>query len=174
MNAAFLQGAGLGDRGVVERSGLGDKVQRALVALHAQRCEPAISAASSSAGSERVVRDALHESDLARFVDRDRAPVSRMSRAAPWPTSTASRRMFGALSSTPSFAAGMPIFAVGATTRRSHATASCIPAPSAAPFTAAMTGAGMVDDRVEHPLERGPERVAAAVLQPAGVLRPAG
>ena len=50
--------------------------------------------------------------------------------------------MFGALSSTPSFAAGIPIFAVGATTRRSHATASCMPAPSAAPFTAAMTGAG--------------------------------
>ena len=45
-----------------------------------------------------------------------------------------------------------------------------MPAPSAAPLTAAMTGAGIVDDRVEHPLERGPERVAATVLEPTGVL----
>ena len=49
--------------------------------------------------------------------------------------------------------------APGTATRRSHATASCMPAPIAGPLIAAITGAGMIDDRVEDELERGAKRV---------------
>ena len=61
--------------------------------------------ASSATRCTRPIRRASSTS-IAR-------PVSSRSRAAPWPTSTASRRMLAALSSTPSFAAGIPSVAVG-------------------------------------------------------------
>ncbi len=72
----------------------------------------------------------------------------------------------------PSLAAGMPSFAVGAATRRSHATASCMPAPERDAVDRGDDRRGIVRDRVEHELERGTEGVATAVLEPAGVLGP--
>jgi len=42
----------------------------------------------------------------------------------------------------PIFAVGTPNTADGATSRRSAASASCVPAPIAGPFTAAITGRG--------------------------------
>ena len=77
--------------------------------------------------------------------------------------------MFGPLNRTPRRAAGIPNVACGATTRRSHATASCMPAPSAAPFTAAITGAGNATMTLEQRLERRPEGVAAAMLEATNI-----
>src|SRR5438552_1662229 len=69
-------------------------------------------------------------------------PASRKSRAAPWPTSWARRQMLRALRWMPNLPPGMARRAPSAATRKSHATASCIPAPIAGPLIAATTGAG--------------------------------
>lgn len=60
------------------------------------------------------------------------------------PASSASRAMVQWSTISPSLAAGMAKRALGSATRRSHAIASCEPAPSTAPCTAAIVGTGTV------------------------------
>ena len=135
----------------------------------------AISAASVERGAARVVRDPLHEPDLRaprRRRSRGRSAAGRgprPDRRAPraggcWPRSGGPR----------AWPPGSRASASGATTRRSHATASCMPGAERGTVDRRDDRRGVVDDRVEHALERGPERVAATVLEPAGVLRPGG
>ena len=58
----------------------------------------------------------------------------------------------------PSLAAGMPKRASGVATRRSHAIASWVPAPSAAPSTAAITGFGTSRSAAQRAAQRLDER----------------
>ena len=116
-------------RSLVEPLLLGHEVERALVALHRERrgrgdiaCE--IASASASASSARV----LHEAEPERLLGVDRvAGKEEVARAAPWPTSIASRQMLRALRWIPSRPPGIAMRAPIAATRRSHATASCMP-----------------------------------------------
>ncbi len=89
-------------------------------------------------------------SDPSRFTKPMRsasAPVMvsaarRMARAVLGPARVATRWTVQWLTIRPSLAAGMPKLAPAVATRRSQATASWVPAPSAAPLTAAMVGNG--------------------------------
>ena len=83
-----------------------------------------------------------------------------------WPASAATRWTVQWLTISPSLAAGMPKLAVAVATRRSHATASWVPAPRAAPSTAAMVGKG-VSQAVEHPLEQRGERGSSTPVRSA-------
>ena len=95
--------------------------------------------------------------------------VSSTSRAVGCPTARTRRRTFAALITTPRRPAGIPNFAPGATTRTSHATASCIPAAECDAVHGCDHRCRVVDDRVEEILERGSERVATAVLEATGL-----
>ena len=141
-----------------------DEVQRALVALHGERRRRRDLAASASAAcsassstywtspsrtASSRVDGAAREQEVAR-----RALADELRRAA-----RCCARSGGCRACRPGSRGARP----SAATRTSHATASCMPAPIAGPLIAAITGAGIGDDRVEHHLERGPERVGRLV-----------
>ena len=116
------------------------------------------------------VAEALHEPDAGGVL----TAVGLGRRAASRGSARPRRGATGAGSSSgrpsgPSLAAGIPKRAAGVATRRSQATASCVPAPRAAPSTAAMSGRGSsrsaprtLRSRSVKPVSSTPERSAPA------------
>ena len=80
-----------------------------------------------------------------------------MARATDWPATPARRVTVHWSVMRPSFPAGMPKLAPGVAMRRSHATASCVPAPSAAPSTAAKVGKRRGAQTLEQLVQLGHE-----------------
>ena len=115
---------------------------------------------------------------MARSSAAIRAQVMSSRRAGPPPTKATRRSIVHGSTARPSRAVGTAKVAVGATTRKSHAIASCKPAPIAWPFTAATTGIGA--DVIEHnmsnnaarnsPPETSPKSAPAENARPSPVI----
>ncbi len=118
------------------------------------------SAANSSAQPWAAARSpARWANPRARARSASSSSAARsMDRAVPWPASRARRCTVHWSTIRPSLAAGIPKRAVGSTTRRSQAMASWVPAPSAAPCTAAMIWYGRGADDFEQVTQRRRQR----------------